>query len=69
MAASCTVRFKHGGAGPSAVLMWRGRSLNYIAFPKGQRVTVAAARRAKAQLMRGCAGLVRDEQRRARRRR
>ncbi len=69
MAAKCTVKFKHDRVGPTAILLWAGRSLNAINFPRGHRVTVSEARRAKSKLMAGCAELVRDAKRRARRRR
>ncbi len=67
MTSRCTVRFQRAAAGPAAVLMWRGHSLNYVALPKGKRVSVAQARAIKAHLMRGCTELVRDYQRNARR--
>lgn len=64
----CKVVFRRSGVGPEAILMWNGHSLNAINYPRGARITVAGARRAKATLMRGCAELVRDYRKHARRR-
>lgn len=68
MAAKCKVVFRRSGVGPAAILLWNGRSLNAINYPRGARITVTEARRAKAKLMAGCAELVRDYRRHARRR-
>lgn len=52
--AKCRVIFRRDSDGPAAILMWQGRPLNAINFPRGHRVSVSEARRAKARLMRGC---------------
>ena len=61
----CTVVFETGRLGPSAVLMWHGRSLNATSFrnPPTARQKTAARKR----LLRGCAELVRDYRRSDRR--
>ena len=79
MAMKCTVRFKRytWGSGPRgivATLNWRGRVLNSVTFPPSHIArhgapTVKQLREARRGLMRGCAELVRDEQRRQRRKR
>jgi hypothetical protein len=40
----CTVRFQRSPHGPAAVLLWRGRSLNYLNYPKHHKLTLAEAR-------------------------
>lgn len=69
MAAKCKVVFRRDNVGPYAGLVWNGHTLNVINFPRGHRVTVSEARRAKSRLMPGCAELVRDYKRHKRRRR
>jgi len=64
---SCTVRFQRSPHGPAAVLMWNGRAINSVNYPKHHKITVSEARRARRMLMVGCDELVAAE-RRARRR-
>lgn len=51
----CTVRFIENGVhGPSAVLMYRGRSLNSINYSRHDKLTPAKKKRARRMLMAGC---------------
>ena len=66
--AACKVVFmspRRPGLGPSAILMTRDmRSINYIDYPAGTRLTAAEKRRATKQLMKGCKELSRRRRRR-----
>lgn len=61
--ATCKVVFmtpRRAGLGPSAVLITRDmRSINYIDYPAGTRLTAAEKRRVTKQLMKGCKELSR----------
>lgn len=63
MAAKCMVKFRKNDQGPWAELVWSGRVLNAINFPRGRSVTTSTARAARNRLMAGCAELVRDYKR------
>lgn len=67
MAAKCTVKFQRSPHGVAAVLMHRGASLNHLNYPRGHKVTLKEARRAKRILMAGCDELARDHARHVRR--
>ncbi len=66
--AACKVVFmspRRAGLGPSAILMTRDmRSINYIDYPAGTRLTAAEKRSATKQLMKGCKELSRKRRRR-----
>lgn len=65
-APKCTVVFgPEGNKGIAAVLMWRGRSLNAVTFTRAP--TYKQQMEAKKKLLRGCAEMVRDVKRAARR--
>lgn len=55
---TCRVVFRRDTHGPAAILMYKGNALNVMNYPRGYRLSVAEARKAKAQLMRGCAELM-----------
>lgn len=65
---SCKVIYmppRHRGLGPSMVMFdHRRKSINYIDYPVGTRLSTAEKKRATAQLMRGCKELARHRKRR-----
>lgn len=62
----CTVKFTMTSRGPSAVLDYRGHSLNVMNYPKGYAITRKEKSKARHRLLRGCAELVRDFQKASR---
>ena len=64
--AKCKVIFQRGRGSVAAVLMYKGKSLNYLQFPSGYKPTMSEARHAKKALMAGCNELARDSKRRRR---
>jgi hypothetical protein len=65
--AKCKVVFQRGRGAVAAVLMYKGKSLNYLQFPRGYKPSMTEARHAKKALMAGCNELARDQQRHERR--
>jgi hypothetical protein len=63
----CTVVFTVSSRGPNAVLMWKGRSLNAMNYPRGHVITAQEKAVARKRLLKGCAEMVRDVQRAYRR--
>lgn len=63
----CTVKFQRSPHGTAAVLMHRGASLNTMNYPRGHKVTLKEARRAKRSLLAQCDELAKDHQRHVRR--
>lgn len=60
---ACTVVFTTTSRGPDAVLLWKGRSLNAMNYPKGHVITASEKRVARKRLLRGCAEMIRDARR------
>lgn len=65
--AKCTVKFQRSTAGTAAVLMHRGASLNYWSYPRGHKLTLKEARRARRSLLAQCNELAADHARHVRR--
>jgi len=65
--AKCTVKFQRSPHGTAAVLMHRGASLNAYNYPRGHKLTLKEARRAKRSLLAQCDELATDHQRHVRR--
>ena len=64
--AKCKVIFQRGRGAVAAVLTYKGKSLNYLQFPKGYKPSMTEARHAKKALMAGCNELVRGMKKKGR---
>jgi hypothetical protein len=50
----CHVTFQESRLGPSAVLLYRGRSINVVNYPRGTVLDARKRAKARRKLMRGC---------------